>query len=501
MRKKEGKQDSIISIIITMLVVILITSLLSIIGLEGQQTIITANGTLETYLITTNNIFSIEGIKYIFGEAINNLLNFKPLTYFIVSLIGLSILESSGLLSAISSKIKRLKFKYLTMLVMIVSLIFTFIGEYSFVFLMPIVAAIYKKIGKNPILGIITVFLSLTLGYGLGVISNYNDYYLGTMTELSARLDVDKNFAFSLSSNLYISIFSAIVFIIITTYFIENRIALKFSNPEIEEDNFIITEKAKQYTFITLMLLIFILSLFIVPNVPYLGWLLDNEATNYMAQLFGENSAFGNGLPYILTIIIIVCSYVYGKVSGNIKKSFDYTKGLSVAFEKTGSVFVLMFFIAQLIGILEWTNVGNVITTNLLDFMSGLEFSGIPLIFVSFILIVIMTLFIPSCIDKWVLLSPVIVPLFMRSNITPNYTQFLFSLSDGVGKAITPIFPYYIIMVGLIEKYKDKENLNFYSIIKMLLPTILIVAGTLLLILIGWFLIGLPLGIGTFSSL
>ena len=249
------------------------------------------------------------------------------------------------------------------------------------------------------------------------------------------------------------------------------------------------------------MILLLITALLIVPNVPYLGWLLDKEATNYMAQLFGENSAFGNGLPYILTIMMIICSYVYGKTSGNIKQNFDYTKGLAVAFEKSGAVFILMFFVAQLIGILEWTNVGNVVTTNLLDFMSRLEFSGIPLIFVSFILIVIMTLLIPSSIDKWVLLSPVIVPLFMRSNITPNYTQFLFGLADGIGKAITPIFPYYIIMIGLIEKYKDKEDLSFYGVMKLILPTILIIAGTLLLILIGWFLIGLPLGIGTFSSL
>lgn len=501
MQKKGVKQDSIISIIITVVLLMVITSILSLIGLEGQQTIITVTGNLETYLITTNNILSVEGMKYIFGEALNNLINFKPLTYFIVSLIGLSIAESSGLLTALSSKLKRLKFKYLTMLVIIISLLFTLIGEYSFAFLMPIVAAIYKKTGKNPIIGIITVFLSLTLGFGLGIVANYNDYYLGTMTELSARLEVDKNFIFNLSSSMYITIFTAIVFIIITSYFIENKIALKFSNPEIEEDSLIITEHANENAFIAFLICIAVLSLSIIPNVPYLGWLLDKEATSYIAQLFGPNSAFGNGLPYIILIIISICSYVYGKTSTNIKNNFDYTKALSRSFENAGPVLVLMFFISQLIGILNWTNVGNVITTNLLDFMSGLEFSGIPLILVSFVLIVIMTLFIPSCIDKWVLLSPIIVPLFMRSNITPNYTQFLFSIADGIGKAITPIFPYFIIMLGLIEKYKDKENLNFYGIIKMLFPTILIISGILLLILIGWFLIGLPLGLGTFSSL
>ena len=112
-----------------------------------------------------------------------------------------------------------------------------------------------------------------------------------------------------------------------------------------------------------------------------------------------------------------------------------------------------------------------------------------------------MTLLIPSIIDKWVILSPVIVPLFMRSNITPNFTQFIFGVADGVGKSLTPIFPYYIIMLGLMEKYKNDEEVSFYGILKKITPTILIISGVMLLLLIGWFLIGLPLGINSFPSL
>jgi len=500
MHKKNCK-SSIICISIAMLSVIIITAILSLIGLEGQQTIITNSGTLESYLITTNNLLSKEGLSFIFGQAINNFINFKPLTYLIIALIGISIAESSGLLNVFAGKLRRLKFRYLTILVMIISLISIYIGDASFAFLMPIVAIIYKKIGKNPIIGIATVFLSQTIGYGLGMFADYGDYYLGIMTELSARVEVDKDYIFNLSSNIYITIFTSIILIIITSYFIENRLALKFSNPEIDEEILTTDKKAEQYTFITFLVSILILGLLIMPNVSYFGALIDENETNYIAKLFGHNSAFANGLPYILTIILTICSLVYGKISGKINKNFDITKGFSKAFENTGCIFVLMFIMSQLIGILEWTNVGNVITTNLLDFMSGLEFSGLPLIFVSFILIIIMSLLIPSSTDKWVLLSPIIIPLFMRSNITPNYTQFLFGVADGIGKALTPIFPYYILMVGLIEMYSDKEKNNLYSIYKMLLPLILAIGGILLLLLIGWFLIGLPLGLGTISTL
>ena len=89
MRKKD-RLGSITIIFITMLFIMIVTSFLSILGLEGQQTIITNNNSLETYLITTNNIFSKEGVKYFFNDAINNVLNFKPFIYFVLSLIGLT---------------------------------------------------------------------------------------------------------------------------------------------------------------------------------------------------------------------------------------------------------------------------------------------------------------------------------------------------------------------------------------------------------------------------
>lgn len=501
MRKKKNKTlGPVTTIILITIIVMIITSILSLIGFEGQQTIIT-NGILETYLITIKNIFSIEGIKSFFGNSIINLQTFKPLFYLIMSLISLGIAERSGLIKAIAEKIKKLKFKYLTILVMTISIISIFFGDYSFAFLMPFVALIYKHIGKNPILGIITVFLALTLGYGLGIFYDYQDYSLGIMTELSAQVDVDKTYSFNLLSNLYIMIFSSAVLVIVCSNLIETKIAPKFNNPEVKEDEIIISKEAGQYTLMALMLLLLLIIYLIIPGSPYMGFLLDKEQPKYIAMLLGDNSPFNIGFPYIVMIIMMICSFIYGKTSKNIKTSYDYNEGLAAVFDKTGYIFVLIFFISQLIGLLEWTNIGNVITVNLLDFMSGLQFSGLPLIFISFLIIVFITILIPSSMDKWILFSPIIIPLFMRSNITPDYTQHMFSVADSVGKVLTPIFPYYIIMLGLIYKYKNQNDISLFGIIKLTFPVTMILSGLLLLILLSWFLIGLPLGINSFPSL
>ena len=156
-----------------------------------------------------------------------------------------------------------------------------------------------------------------------------------------------------------------------------------------------------------------------------------------------------------------------------------------------------------MLAILNWTNIGSVITTRLVDFISTLQISGMPLIIAVFILIIIASILIPGNIEKWTLLSPIVIPLFMRANITPDFTQFLFKAADGIGKSISLFFVYFIIMVGFLQKYnaERKEEITLFGTLKILFPSILLFTIVWILIIIGWYLVGLPLGMNTMPTL
>ena len=175
--RKKRKIRPIASILIMTFFIILISLILSLFGLEGQKTTI-VNNKLETSLITIKNIISIEGIRFIFGNAITNFQILEPLGFLVVSLIGISFMDYSGIIKPLSKPFKKLKPFVLTFIVLIISSLFSFVGDYSYLLLMPLIALIYKEIGKNPISGIITVFLGITLGYGTGFIFDNNDYLL-----------------------------------------------------------------------------------------------------------------------------------------------------------------------------------------------------------------------------------------------------------------------------------------------------------------------------------
>lgn len=507
MARKKNKDKKIGPVLVLALLTVFIAILsfvFSRFGIEGSQTTI-ANGTLESSLITVKNLLSVEGFQFIIGNAVSNFKLLEPLVYLIIALIGIGICEKSGFLKVLFAPLRKVRLNLVIYITILIGMISTVMGDYSYTFLIPLIGVMYKYIGKNPILGILTLYLGITLGYGTGIIFNYNDHLIGMTAQTSAQLAVDPNYKYSLFSNIYIMIVSTVIVSILSTIIIDKCLVPKLSVRHTVEDEELTTSKK---AFIAAILfgicyIIFIVYMVLPIKAPMAGILLDQGPTRYMDRLLGPNSPFGNGLVLLLTFLFIIFGYIYGKVSGNIKNGSEFSLGLSKNFENLGFLFVLTFFASQMLAILDWTNLGTVVASRLVEFMNSLQFSGIILIVMFFVLVILMSILLPSTMDKWTLLYPTVIPLFMRSNITPGFTQFIFKIADGIGKSITPIFIYFIIMLAFLEKYKSDEEhqISVFGTLRLLLPSIIMIASVWLLLLILWYVIGIPIGIGTYITL
>ena len=208
-RKKDRLYGPVSVLSILIIVISILSLIMSIIGIDAYKTVI-ENGTMETTLVTVKNVLSLDGIKFIIGNAVSNFSSLKPMILLIISLLGISICEKSGLLNAIFAPLKRVKLSIIIFITLLIGIISTITGDISYVFLIPLIGVMYKYLGKNPILGVVTIFLGITLGYGFSVFFNYNDYLLGNLTQLSATVNIDKNYRYNLFSDLFIMIFSTI---------------------------------------------------------------------------------------------------------------------------------------------------------------------------------------------------------------------------------------------------------------------------------------------------
>lgn len=502
--KQKNIKGPVSTILFLTFIISIMSLILSMIGFEGSKTYI-GNDSLESSIIIVKNVISFDGIRYIIGNIVTNFVNFKPLAIMIISLVGIGILEKSGLLNAMFHRIKNIRFSIVIFVTMFLGIISSIIGEYSYMFVIPFVALMYKYLNRSPILGILTAFIGITLGFGTGLIFNYDDYQMGLLTEAAATLNVDHNYKFNLFSNIYIMIFLTFFFSFIGTIVINKFLVIKFPKKQINDSEELEVSKKGIIVsmLVSLICVMFVVYMVLDIKLPGAGILLDKNSTDYIEKLFGDKSPFREGIVFIITFIMMISGFVYGKISKNIKNSHEYSLGLSKNFENLGLMFVLMFFISVLISILDWTNIGNVISCILVEFISSISLSGIPLIILFMIIVIIMTFLIPDTLIKWKLMSPTVVPLFMRANITPSFTQFIFKVADGIGKAFTPFFVYFIIMIAFLEKYKNDEKIQIgiFNTFKLVMPTIIILSLFLILFISLWYIIGIPIGVATGSTI
>jgi len=495
MAKKKNKKiiSPIITLIIFIVFIMLLSILLSSLNVQGNKTAI-VGGNLETSIVVVNNIFSHDGIVHFFNNIVSNFQLLQPLVLIIISLMAIGIGEASGLFHHIFSPLKKMNSKLLTLLVVFIGVISSFVLEYSYIILIPLVAVLYRYLNKNSVLGILTVFLGITLGYGTGLFYNYDDFTLGTLTQLAATVDVDQGYRYMLYSNIYIMIASTIILSVALSFLINHYLVPKLTPNEEPIEVLNKSKKGLIFSFIILIIMIIGITLLTLPSMG--GILLDQSQPLFVAKMFGSNAPFNTSFIFMFLLIVTLMSLVYGLISKNIKSSHELALGFSKIFDKVGYLFVMMFLLSILIGIIDWTNIGVVVTTRLVDLLTVLNFSGIALIITAFIFIIIMSILMPNALEKWVLISPLMIPLFMRANMSPEFAQFLFKAADSIGKIITPIFTFLIVALGFIAKYSD-EAISFSKVRKLIMPIVLFTIGLWLFILIGWYIVGLPLGFGT----
>ena len=133
--------------------------------------------------------------------------------------------------------------------------------------------------------------------------------------------------------------------------------------------------------------------------------------------------------------------------------------------------------------------------TSLAKILSSLSLSGIALIVALFVISVISTIFVTGT-QKWAIISTAAIPAFMNSSLSPEFAQVVARFGECMAIGITPILAYFTIYIAYLEKYnQDDKPISLFKTLKYQRVYSLIIGIVLLLALIGWYLIGLPIGI------
>lgn len=524
---KKLKLHPVTSFILLTFIVVLLSFILSLFNTSvTYSTINQSTNSLEKTIVVVKNMLSYDGIKYIISNAATNFISFTTLSTLIITLIGIGVADVTGLIQTfMKRKLVKINPKTITFLIILISVFSSIVNEVGYAILIPLSALLFLFNGRNPLTGIATAFGGVAFGYSISFFVGSTDIDLIPYTIKAANL-IDSTFYVRMTSNLYIMIVSCIIISIVGTIITEKFVAKKmgryisktkdeegntkeieYLDLQYEEQKKILEEtKEKQglkYAFIAGIIVILIFIYMIVPGLPLSGILLDNTKEAYVDQLFGVNSYFQDGFTYMMAIFFAITGIAYGVGAKSIKDDKDLIEKLGEKISSIGYLLIMIFFASQFIAIFKESNIGTLVVATLTNILKSLPLSGVILILFAMFIIAISNLFVTTSVSKWTIISPVLVPMMMQLNMSPQFAQFIFRASESLTNAVTPLLAYFVVYIGYLNIY-NKEKDRVYTIrdgIKIMKPYLIAFSVTWIVIIILWYILGLPLGPGTYPTL
>ena len=171
----------------------------------------------------------------------------------------------------------------------------------------------------------------------------------------------------------------------------------------------------------------------------------------------------------------------------------DLLKILTSNLNNIGELLLIIFVASMFTSLFKYSKIGEVICAWIFSIIRAGNLSFIILILASFLGIFVSGLFVSSFASKWSMFAPSLVPLFMKSNITPEFAGAIFRLSSGISNMITPVFPYFAVYVGFMGLY-NKNDFSIKRCYSLLLPYLIGITILFLFIVVGWYVLGTPIG-------
>lgn len=455
---------------------------------------ITATHPITGKILEPINLLSGSGVRFILNDMVKNFTGFAPLGTVLIAMLGFSLSEKSGLLSTLLRLLVLKSPKAMLVPAILFAAVMSHTGgDIGYVLLIPLAGLTFHSAGMNPIAGIAICFAGVSGGFAANFLLSTADPLLSGLSQEAARI-INKDYLVSPLSNYYFMASSSILIIVVGTI-IANKITIPFlgkysgDNPEEKINKLTSSEKKglKAAGFSTLILISFLL----FGLLPKDGFLLEPGSDEIL-----KSSAL-KGIVALIFFFGAIPGLAYGYAAKTFKNNNDIIKAMQDSMVTMAPYLVMVFFASQFIQLFTFSNMGIILAVQGSEFLKGLNLGAIPLMMGFVILTVFLDLVIGSASAKWTLLAPIFVPMFMLLGITPELTQTSYRVADSVVNIISPLMPYFPLVIAFIAKYNPKANIG--TVLALMLPYTIGFLISWSLMLIAWITFDLPLGPGSFS--
>ena len=465
-------------------VIVIVSGIASKLGLE-----VIHPGTGE--LVRPVSLLTVEGLHRILTEMVSNFTGFAPLGVVLVAMLGIGVMEASGLIAAalrllVLSAPRRL----LTFVIVLAGVLSNTASEIGYVLLVPLGGIIFLGAGRHPIAGLAAAFAGVSGGYSANLLLGTVDPLLAGLSEEAARI-VDDGYRVNPAANYFFMVVSTFVISATGTWVTERIVIPRLGEYQGEEkQSEIETLSQEEWRGLRFAAAAFLLvgAWVLWGTVPLDGFLRNPETGSLL------RSPFLSGIVAFIFLGGTAVGVSYGVGSGKFRSDTDVMDGMGKTVSTLGSYLVLVFFAAQFVAYFNWTNLGLIFAVKGAETLQASGLGGIQLMLAFVVLSSVINLFMGSASAKWAVMAPVFVPMFMLLGYTPELTQTAYRIGDSSSNIISPMMSYFALIVAFFERYDKKSGIG--TVVATMLPYTVAFMLVWSVLLIIWMLLDLPVGPG-----
>ena len=444
--------------------------------------------------VVINNLLTGASLADFLSRMVTIFTGFAPLGVVLVAMLGVGVAEHSGFISAgLMRMLDSTSAKMLTPMVVLVAIISHTATDAGYVLVIPLAGVIFYAMGRHPLAGIAAAFAGVSGGFCANFIPSAIDPLLQSFTQSAAQI-IDPAIQVNPLNNWFFNSASTLLIVGIAWYLTDRVIEPRLKDVEVDgnpndipkfEELSAKQTKALRAATITMLLGIVALIAILLPD--------SSPMRDAQGSLTSFSAPVMQSIVPLIFLLFLLPGVVYGFMSGSYSTTKDMIDSMTKAMQGMSYYIVMAFFCALFIDAFGKSNLGALLAIEGAQVLQSLALPSMVTIVGIIFLTAFVNLFIGSSSAKWALLGPIFVPMLMQLNISPDLTQAAYRLGDSSSNIITPLMPYFPLVVVYCQRYVKSTGIG--TLLSLMLPFSVSIILLWTLFLLAYWGLGIPLGI------
>lgn len=446
--------------------------------------------------IQVNNLLTGAALASFLSNMVTIFTGFAPLGVVLVAMLGVGVADEAGFFNTSIKLMLSWTAKWLlTPMVILVGLLSHSAIDAGYVLVIPLGGIIFYAAGRHPVAGIAAAFAGVSGGFSANPLPSALDPLLQGFTQPAAQI-INPEVLVNPLGNYFFTASSSVLIIalgwLLTDRVVEPRL-LKSSPVDNDAEaapamDVIEPRERKAFwsaAFVMLLGVIALVFVLLPESSPFRD--ANGSLNSFRAPIM-------QSIVPLIFLLFLIPGVVYGYVAGVFKSSKDMVDAMTKAMNGMSYYIVMAFFCALFVNAFGQSNIGALLAVKGATVLKALALPGPVTMFGIIFLTAFVNLFVGSASAKWALLAPIFVPMLMQVGISPELTQAAYRVGDSSSNIITPLMPYFPLVVVYCQRYVKKTGIGTLTSIMLPYSVTFIVCWTLFLIL--YWTVGIPLGLG-----